>query len=62
MERISVADFRPGDVVLAECWFVRRELLGGWQTSFHVKSLSKLTAPLRSVEPGVEATPFPWKV
>lgn len=37
MTRLAV-----GDVVLAECWYVRNEIYGGWTTSFKLRALSLL--------------------
>lgn len=42
MPRCEVSTLRPNDVVLAECMFVRTEVLGGWQTKFHLTSMAVL--------------------
>lgn len=63
MARLSATDLRPGDVLLAECWFVRKEVLGGWQTTFELTAISRIAAA--DGGPAVitpKTTPFPWRI
>ncbi len=39
MTHLEPTALHMGDVVLAECWFVCKELLGTWQTTFHLMSI-----------------------
>ncbi|KAI0355686.1 hypothetical protein OH77DRAFT_1436777 [Trametes cingulata] len=66
MPKLSVTALRPGDVILAECWFVRKQILGGWTTFFQIRSLAQLLASPAVPQPDVAHPaphlPFPWDV
>ncbi|KAL1944331.1 hypothetical protein VTO73DRAFT_3516 [Trametes versicolor] len=62
MARLAVTDLRPLDHLLAECWFVRKELLGGWQTTFQITSIARLRTTPEDMKPAVSKGEFPWKL
>ncbi|EIW54758.1 uncharacterized protein TRAVEDRAFT_50896 [Trametes versicolor FP-101664 SS1] len=64
MARLAPTALNVGDVVLAECWFVRKELLGEWQTAFHLTSISRLHENVTTQTSGAPPSfvSFPWKI
>lgn len=66
MPSMPIAELRPNDVVLAECMFVRKEVLGGWQSAFHltgIVQLQRFKEPDADSGEGMEgAIKFPWRL
>ncbi|KAL1942586.1 hypothetical protein VTO73DRAFT_6188 [Trametes versicolor] len=51
---MEITRLRPQDVVLVECLFVRKQLLGDWQTWFEIGAVAQITAAEDAVDTRVE--------
>ncbi len=64
MERLPIASLKVGDVVLVECFFIRKEGYGSTTAFFSLNAISLLDDRGKSgeVSEDADAVRFPWTI